>query len=138
MEDTITLYRPTGPEELELVKGSGYKAWPLRLPKQPIFYPVTNEEYAVQIARDWNVKSSGKGFVTKFQVKAEFMAQFPVKKQTNRCSEFWTPSHLVNKWSFVYDLALGKTNPGRSRKSDKPCLSLGNGFGKLKPKLFRN
>jgi hypothetical protein len=51
-EETITLYRPTGMRELELVRESGYRAWPPRLPEQPIFYPVLNEEYATQIARD--------------------------------------------------------------------------------------
>jgi len=53
MHDATTiLYRPTGPQELELVRATGYRAWPPRLPDQPIFYPVTNEEYAVEIARD--------------------------------------------------------------------------------------
>ena len=36
---------------------------------------MTNEEYAIQIARDWNVKASGSGYVTRFEVDAEFMAQ---------------------------------------------------------------
>ncbi len=49
-----TLYRPTGEVELRLVAEADWLAWPPRLPEQPIFYPVTNEEYAVQIARDWN------------------------------------------------------------------------------------
>jgi hypothetical protein len=31
------------------------------LPEQPIFYPVTNEKYAIEIARTWNVKQSGYG-----------------------------------------------------------------------------
>ena len=55
MTETVTLYRPTGPKELALVKDSGYKRWPPRLPGQPIFYPVTNEEYATQIT----VRTSG-------------------------------------------------------------------------------
>jgi hypothetical protein len=54
MQQTIVLYRPTGPKELELVRQSGWRRWPARLPDQPIFYPVTNEAYAIQIARDWN------------------------------------------------------------------------------------
>jgi hypothetical protein len=49
---TVTLYRPTGPNELQLVAESGYRAWPPRVAWQPIFYPVLNEEYATQIARD--------------------------------------------------------------------------------------
>ena len=73
MTTTITLYRPTGPEELALVAASGYGRWPPRLPEQPIFYPVTNEDYAVEIARDWNVPNSGVGYVTRFEVDAAFM-----------------------------------------------------------------
>jgi hypothetical protein len=52
--DVTVLYRPVGPKELELIKESGCREFPSRLPGQPIFYPVLNEEYAVQIARDWN------------------------------------------------------------------------------------
>jgi hypothetical protein len=48
MRKTITLYRPTGPEELALVRRSGFRRWPPRLPEQPIFYPVINEQYAIQ------------------------------------------------------------------------------------------
>jgi hypothetical protein len=49
-DDIIFLYRPTGPKELELVAASGYLRWPPRLDGQPIFYPVTSEEYAREIA----------------------------------------------------------------------------------------
>ena len=58
--ETTTLYRPVGPEELELIKQADWSAFPPRLPEQPIFYPVLNEEYATQIARAWNVKASGR------------------------------------------------------------------------------
>jgi hypothetical protein len=58
-DDTVTLWRPTGLEELALVEASGWREWPPRLTGQPIFYPVLNEEYATMIARDWNVKHSG-------------------------------------------------------------------------------
>lgn len=71
------LYRPVDPEELALIKQSGWRAFPPRLPDQPIFYPVLNEEYAVQIARDWNVPASGSGYVLRFAVRAEFHAASP-------------------------------------------------------------
>lgn len=61
MTTTTTLYRPVGPKELALIEASGWKGFPPRLPDQPIFYPVMNEEYAIQIARDWNVPASGSG-----------------------------------------------------------------------------
>lgn len=34
-----TLYRPVGPDELDLIAASGYRAFPPRLPEQPIFIP---------------------------------------------------------------------------------------------------
>jgi hypothetical protein len=41
---------------------SGWRAWPPRLPEQPIFYPVLNEDYATKIAREWNVPHCGVGY----------------------------------------------------------------------------
>jgi hypothetical protein len=79
-EETITLWRPTGTKELALVEQSGWTAWPPRLSDQPIFYPVTNEAYAAQIARDWNTKFGDKiGYVTRFQVRKTYLDQFKKK-----------------------------------------------------------
>jgi hypothetical protein len=50
MSETTTLFRPVGQQELDLIAASGYRAFPPRLPEQPIFYPVLNEAYATQIA----------------------------------------------------------------------------------------
>jgi hypothetical protein len=66
MTDTVTLWRPVGPEELELIRASGMRSFPPRFPEQPIFYPVLSEAYATKIARDWNVPASGAGYVTRF------------------------------------------------------------------------
>lgn len=97
-EDTITLYRPTGPEELELVRRSGFRGWPPRLPDQPIFYPVTNEAYAAQIAREWNVKASGVGFVTRFLVKKNFMEKYRVEKVGgSNHTEWWIPAEELEE-----------------------------------------
>ena len=51
-ETLITMYRPTGPEELELVRQSGFARWPPRLPDQPIFYPVTNQPHKPRFTLD--------------------------------------------------------------------------------------
>ena len=53
---TTTLYRPVGPKKQELIKKSNWPSFPSRLGHQPIFYPVLNQEYAEQIAKNWNVK----------------------------------------------------------------------------------
>jgi hypothetical protein len=92
--ELLTLYRPVGPQELALIEASGWKAFPPRLPEQPIFYPVTNEEYATQIARDWNVRQSGAGFVTRFQVRADFATRYPVHKVGGAAhTELWVPAN---------------------------------------------
>lgn len=91
--NTVTLYRPVGPKEMELLEKNNFKRWPPRLPEQPIFYPVTNEEYAREIAQNWNVKESGTGYVTKFHVKKEFMDRYPVKKVGGKThTEWWIPA----------------------------------------------
>lgn len=101
-----TLYRPVGPKELALVEASGWTSFPPRLPDQPIFYPVMNEEYAVQIARDWNVPASGSGYVTKFDYLSKFTEEC-VGARMHR--ELWVPAeellefnrHIIGKIQVV-------------------------------------
>lgn len=91
--DTVTLWRPTGPEELALVEASGWREWPPRLPGQPIFYPVLNQDYAAKIARDWNVPHSGAGYVTRFQVLRSFLDQYEVSQAGGKTIlEYWIPA----------------------------------------------
>src|SRR6187401_2001442 len=93
MEDTITLWRPVGPKELELIRRSGMRAFPLRLPDQPIFYPVLTEEYAAKIARDWNVPASGAGYVTRFRVRRSFLSRYEVQNAGGKSlQEYWIPA----------------------------------------------
>jgi hypothetical protein len=81
VSETVTLYRPVGENELALIEASGYSAFPPRLPEQPIFYPVTNEAYAAQIARDWNAKYNADkmGFVTRFEVRKAFLDNYETR-----------------------------------------------------------
>jgi hypothetical protein len=53
-DEVTTLYRPVGQAEVDLIRASGSRRFPPRLPEQPFFYPVLSEGYATQIARDWN------------------------------------------------------------------------------------
>ena len=92
-DDTIVLYRPAGPEEMALVEESGFRAWPPRLPEQPIFYPVTNEQYAQEITEQWNVRQNGGGYVTRFLVRKEFMERYEVQiVGGRRHEEWWVPA----------------------------------------------
>jgi hypothetical protein len=90
---TVTLWRPVGPAELELIKQSGMKAFPPRLPEQPIFYPVTTAAYAIKIARDWNVPASGSGYVTRFEVAKTFLNRYEVQTAGGKAfQEYWIPA----------------------------------------------
>jgi hypothetical protein len=91
--ETAALWRPTGPEELALVEASGWREWPPRLPDQPIFYRVLNQEYAAMIARDWNVKHSGSGYVTRFRVRRDFLDKYETHQVGGRAIvEYWIPA----------------------------------------------
>lgn len=92
-DDVITLWRPTGQKELDLVAATGWRRWPPRLPDQPIFYPVLNEEYATKIARGWNVPRGGVGYVTRFAVRRDFLNSYEVQQVGGRdILEYWIPA----------------------------------------------
>lgn len=98
--ETVTLWRPTGPEELALVEASGWREWPPRLPDQPIFYPVLNEEYATKIARDWNVKASGVGYVTRFEVEKAYLDRYDVHQVGGETIlEYWIPAEELEAFN---------------------------------------
>ena len=99
-EDTLTLWRPVGPKELELIRQTDMRAFPPRLPDQPIFYPVLTEDYAIKIARDWNVPASGAGFVTRFEVKRSFIQKYDVQEAGGRSHlEYWIPAEDLDAFN---------------------------------------
>lgn len=103
MSQTTLLYRPVGQKELDLIAESGYTKFPPRLAFQPIFYPVLNEEYATQIARDWNTKDEASGYagyVTRFAVNTDYLAQFDVQTVgAARHQEYWIPSEALEEFN---------------------------------------
>jgi hypothetical protein len=125
MERTVTLYRPVGPQELDSIRKSGWTRFPPRLPGQPIFYPVIQEEYAKKIARDWNAVESGAGYVTRFHVRADYLLQYEERIAGGRLhTEYWIPAEKLDEfnnnivgmieimaeyhldgWEIAYDLA---------------------------------
>lgn len=99
----MQLYRPVGQAEFDLIAASGYRAYPPRLPEQPIFYPVLNERYAREIAEKWNKKSADSGYagyVTTFEIEDGFISNYPV--QTVGASyhqEFWIPAEELEEFN---------------------------------------
>lgn len=92
----MRLFRPVGKKELELIEQSGFKAFPPRLPDQPIFYPVVMEKYAAEIAERWNTKDSHSGYVgyvTRFEVADDFICNYKMEQAGSRYHlEYWIPS----------------------------------------------
>ena len=89
------LFRPVGGRELDLIRASGFRAFPPRLPSPPIFYPVLNYDYAAQIARDWNAKAAPDhvGYVTRFRVRAAFLSRYSVRTVGGSThQEYWVPA----------------------------------------------
>jgi len=92
----MILYRPVGVGELRLIAQAEFRAFPPRLPDQPIFYPVLTLEYARRIARDWNTgdaQSAFAGFVTRFEIDAVTAQRYPVQMAGGRShEELWVPA----------------------------------------------
>ncbi|MBB2700301.1 ADP-ribosylation/crystallin J1 [Rhizobium phaseoli] len=98
--ETVTLWRPVGPEELMLIRERDMRGFPPRLPDQPILYPVLSEDYAVKIARDWNVPRSGSGFVTEFQVRKDYLDRHAVQEAGGRAHlEYWIPAEEMDQFN---------------------------------------
>jgi hypothetical protein len=99
----IILFRPVGKRELELIEESDYKKFPPRLPDQEFFYPVLNEEYAIEIAKNWNTKDINSdyfGCVTKFKVKKKYIEQFEIHNVGGKnYLEYWIPANKINEFN---------------------------------------
>ncbi len=103
MSGLTTLYRPVGQRELLLIAASGYRAFPPRLSWQPIFYPVLDEGYAIQIARDWNAKDPENGslaYATRFSLPTECLSRYPVRQVGGReHRELWVPAEELTAFN---------------------------------------
>ena len=101
--ETVTLWRPVGQAELDLIRESGWSRFPPRLPIQPIFYPVLNRAYAEQFARDWNTKdaaSGNVGYVTEFEVEKQFVSHYDVQTVGgSEHQELWIPAEDLDSFN---------------------------------------
>ena len=98
--ETTTLYRPVGPAELDLIKASAWRRFPPRLPEQPIFYPVLNEEYATEITQKWNVQQYGIGYVVRFRMQSDYLEKFPVQIVGDKIhEELWIPAEEMDDFN---------------------------------------
>lgn len=103
LNKTTTLYRPVGLAEYELIKNSGFLEFPPRLEWQPIFYPVLNQDYACEIAQQWNTKDSFSGhigIVTAFDIPTPYASTFDVQNVGGTLhNELWVPADQLETFN---------------------------------------
>ena len=104
-----TLYRPIGEKELILITENDFKKFPPRLSWQPIFYPVLNEQYAIEIASKWNTKDefgNYLGFVTAFEITEEEFSKHKIQNVGGKHhNELWVPAENLNEFN---DAIIGR------------------------------
>ena len=61
-----------------------------------------NEEYAAQIARDWNARHNEdrRGYVTRFRVREEFLSRYEVQTVGGSVhQEYWIPAEELPEFN---------------------------------------
>src|SRR5262245_1810417 len=81
------------------------RAFPPRLPDQPIFYPVLQSSYADQIARDWNSSVDPfAGYVLRFSVPDAVASKFgPHRVGATEHQELWVPAERLSEFNATID-----------------------------------
>lgn len=116
-QNTTTLWRPVGQAELDLIRESASRHFPPRLPEQPIFCPVCNEKYAIEITEKWNARDLGVGYVTRFEVLSEYLSDFSIEVVgASYHQEYWIPAESMSEFN---DAIVGTIEVvGEYRKKD--------------------
>lgn len=100
-DHALVLFRPVGDAELALVAASGWRTFPPRLSEQPIFYPVTNHQYALEIAERWNGPEQRGVHVLRFRLREDVARRWlPVRCVGARHhTELWVPANELDAFN---------------------------------------
>lgn len=59
-----------------------------------------NEDYATRIASAWNVKASGVGYVTKFNVRKTYLDRYEIQQAGGQTIlEYWIPAEDLEEFN---------------------------------------
>ena len=61
---------------------------------------MVREDYAVQIARDWNTRDGGVGYVTRFRVRSAFLQRYARRTVgASMHEEYWIPAEDLSDFN---------------------------------------
>jgi len=76
------------------INGQNHESHPSR------YHLTRREQYATQIARDWNVRDSGAGYVTEFAVDSEFLSRYEIQQVGGQLhKELWVPAEELDEFN---------------------------------------
>jgi hypothetical protein len=137
-DSEVTLWRPTGPAERGLVAASRWRAWPARLPDQPIFYPVLNRWYATKIAREWNVPADGVGYDMCFNVRREYLDRYAVHQVGGGdVLEYWIPAEGLDEFNANIVGSITEQAEYRAPVADEEFTRAANVLGRPLPDAWQ-
>lgn len=118
----MELYRPLDTDEFRAVEESGFKKFPARTGKQPLFTVLLSEEGASRIASRMRTDRTmeNKSYVVSFTVDDAYISQFPVHGSDEADADaLWIPAeemtifneHLVGdiRLRASYEISRGDT-----------------------------
>jgi hypothetical protein len=98
--ETVTLFRPGGEKEIALIRASGWKEFPERLPDEQLFCPLLTVEPATRIARETSTQDGGTVYVLRFNVDFEYLKRFPIQAAGWRVhQEYWIPADQLAEFN---------------------------------------
>lgn len=100
--ELVTLYRPVGQTELDMIRYYAFRAFPPRRPTQPLFYPIATERYATEVAQIWDTRDGGHrvGYVLRFQVPKTYLERYDLQLAGRRYhQEYWVPAEELDAFN---------------------------------------
>jgi hypothetical protein len=98
----MKLFRSVGEKEFRIIQQRGFKSFPARLPGQPVFHPVLNKQYAMELAAKHNAAdiSSYRNYVLEFEVDDDYISWFDVEtKGAEYRQEYDIPAEQLDEFN---------------------------------------
>jgi hypothetical protein len=96
----VTLYRPATAQQLQAIARADWLAFGAESLISGYFYPMLHSSYARLLAREWNARQYGEGFVLQCRVHADGLSSFqPQTVATARHLEYCIPANKLHAFN---------------------------------------